>query len=157
MLVIHVTGAEELHRVAAVLRAEGSSPKVARDITRETHRGGPAIRAAFKAHAMAVLPKRGGLNAWVASSRMTFRQTHGALTGGMRVKVGRNSRSGRAELEGLDNGLVIHPFYGHSPWSSEGVVPESISEPILNEGERVLHAAVVVAGERLVARIEAAA
>jgi hypothetical protein len=156
VLVIYVDGAEELRRVAAAIRLEGRNPQVANDITNHTHRGGPAIRAAFKAHATAVLPHSGGLNRWVASSRMTFRKKRGALTGGMTVRVGRNSMSGRAELEGLDDGLAIHPLYGRRRfWYHQGVAPDSISEPIEEQGGKVLYGAVVTAAEGVVARIEA--
>jgi hypothetical protein len=152
---IHVTGAAECRRVAAAIRREGRNPQVANEITSETVKGGPRIRAAFKAHATAVLPHSGGLNIWVASSRMTFKRMRGGLTGGMRVNVGRNSMSGRAELEGLDAGLVIHPFYGRSPWTSHGVPPDSIEKPITDVGGEVLYGAVVSAAEGVVARIEA--
>jgi hypothetical protein len=153
-LTIHVEGAGELRRVAALIRAEGIGPQVARDITDGTFRGRETIRAAFKASALAKLPKSGGLNRWVASSRMTFRRKRGTLIGGMRVNVGRNSMVGRAELEGLDQGLVIHPgnAYGRG-WYSQSVIPDTIEEPITEQGGLVLYAGVLYAGERLVARI----
>jgi hypothetical protein len=157
MLVIHVNGAAELRRVAALIRAEGTGPQVARDITELTHAGGPRIRAAFKAHATAVLPSSGGLNAWVASSRVTFTRKRGALVGGMRVNVGRNTRWGsqvRAELEGINAGLVIHPGNRFGPgWYGQSVRPNAIEQPITTAGGRVLQGAVESAAERLVARI----
>src|ERR1044072_2764056 len=152
---IHITGATELRRVAALLRAEGTGPRVAKDITDEMHNVGPRIRAAFKAHALNTLPKRGGLNAWVAKSKVTFRRKRGALIGGMRVNVGRNTRWGsqvRAELEGIDRGRVIHPGNGFGPdWYGQSVGPNSIERPITVAGGRVLQGAVENAAEELVA------
>src|SRR5215216_4340171 len=149
-MAIRATGAAELRRVASVIRLVGSDGQIAKDITNEMRTGDASIRAAFQAHAMAVLPKRGGLNAWVADSRVSFRPIRGARRGGQHVSVGRNSLIGRSELEGLDAGLVIHPDNSrhHRGWFSQGVPPNSISEPIEDQGGRVLQGAVLFAAKR---------
>lgn len=144
-MAIRATGAGELHRIAAMCRVVASDGQIGRDVTRVTLQGREPIRAAFKAHAMSVLPKRGGLNAWVAESRMTFRPRSSGVT----VRV---SKAGH-DLAGLDRGLVIHPFYGHGPWFNQAVVPESISEPIRDEGGSVLEAACLFALEHAAERI----
>lgn len=157
MLVIHIEGAAELRRVAARIRAEGTGPQVARDITNETYENRKSITAAFKSSAMANYPKSGGFNAWVADSRVTFRRKRGALVGGMRVNVGRNTMWGkqaRAELEGLDAGHAIHPGNKFGPgWYGQSVKPNAIEQPITDRGGTVLYAGVLSAAHLLVARI----
>jgi hypothetical protein len=144
-----MSGSAELYHLAAVMRREGTNPRVAQDIGAGLRAGRSAIKANFRTHAMAVLPTRGGLDAWVVSSSFRSPVRVGARTARMSVVV---SKPGH-DLAGLDGGLVIHPFYGQRPWSHQGVPPNSISKPILEKGEDVLHDAVVDAADGVCRRI----
>jgi hypothetical protein len=74
--------------------------------------------------------------------------------GRVSVRVGRNSKSGRADLKGLDAGGVRHPLYGNRKrWYTQAVAPGSISEGISEEGADALERAVEIAADRAVERI----
>lgn len=155
-MAIHATGAAELRQIAAMCKAVASDGEIARGVTKVTMRGEGAISTAFRVHAVAVLPHRGGLGAWVAESKVNFRAIRGSQDGGARIKVGRGTRHGwRADLDGLDGGVAIHPdnSRAHRGWFSQPVPPESISEPIRNEGGNVLEAACLFALEDAAERI----
>lgn len=144
-----MSASAELYQLAAAMRREGVSPRIAQDIGAGLRAGRAGIKSAFKTHAMAALPTRGGLDAWVVSSSFRSPVRVGARTARMSIVV---SKPGH-DLDGLDSGLVIHPFYGRRPWSNQGVPPGSISRPILEKGEDVLHDAVVDAAEGACRRI----
>lgn len=107
----------------------GADRQIVNDMAKEIRRAGPAIRREVRAHIMAELPKRDGLNAWVARAPVRINVRRGATTAGVSVTVGRNSQTGRADLKGLDAGGVRHPLYGNRKhWYGQAVTPLSISE-----------------------------
>lgn len=148
-MAIHVTGAAELHRLAAACFAESGGRRVTGDIARGMNGAQGSIRAAVVESVLAKLPKRGRLNAWVAEARITFRPIWRASAAGVNVRVGKAGH----DLRGLDEGLVIHPFYGHSPWYNQAVVPNTISTPIRDEGGDALERAIEEAASAMAERI----
>jgi len=137
----------ELYAIAAAMRRAGAG-QIRNDAARSLRAGAGPVRAAVEASVLAKLPHRGGLAAWAASASFSYRVTAGADVIA-RVKV---SKAGH-DMAGLDDGLVIHPFYGHSPWSTQPVPPNSISDPIREEGGNQLEQAGVAAIDRAVAAI----
>lgn len=133
---------EELYLIAAAMRRAGAGG-IARDTAVALRAGGPPIRAAVEASVLAKLPHRGGLAAWVAASRFGYRVRSGGDVIAA-VKVGKTGH----DLRGLDEGLVIHPFYGHGPWFNQPVLPGTISNPIQKEGGNQLKRAGVIAIDR---------
>jgi len=113
-------------------------------------RGRGQIRSAVEVSVLSKLPKRGGLNAWVAESSFSMTTRAGSSSSVTTVRV---SKAGH-DLQGLDGGLVIHPGnrYG-SGWYHEAVVPNTISDPIVDEGGNQLEVAIHSAAERLAERI----
>ena len=148
-------GAAELRLLAAAIRKEGNNPQVAQDMARGLRRGRPRIKAAFKAHVLRVLPASGGLNQWVAEASFRAPVRASGRVARMNITVSR-SGLGIDDLAGLDTGLVIHPRWGRGPWYSQGVRPNSISEPILDEGGDRLEEAVIDAADGVVQRIVSA-
>jgi hypothetical protein len=69
------------------------------------------------------------------------------------VTTVRVSKAGH-DLQGLDEGLVIHPgnHYGRG-WYHQAVVPNTISDPIVDEGGNQLEVAIRSAAEQLAERI----
>lgn len=93
----------------------------------------PAVRKAIRAHAVAILPKSGGLGAWVAQTRINVEVK---LTGykrvGIRLKGGRNSTGGRSDVNAIDRGRVRAPSWGHrtmASWHTVTVQPGWFTEP----------------------------
>lgn len=154
-MAIRATGAAELTLIAAACRKESNGRQIIRDMQGMIRRSaGPAIRREVRVHVMATLPKRGGLNAWVARAPVRIDVLTGGSSARVRVKVGRNSMTGRADLRGLDAGGVRHPLFGNrGRWYGNAVVPESISDGITEEGADQLERAVLFAVERMAARI----
>jgi hypothetical protein len=115
---------------------------------KEIRQGIPPIRKAIKANIMQELPKRGGLNVWVAKSRITAKIRRGSSSAGIAVKVGRNSAGGRSDLRRIDDGRVRHLTWGHRPWHSQTVNPNSITGGVTDEGTDQLHQAVLAAADK---------
>lgn len=139
---------EELYAIAAAMRKAGGGG-IRRDAARSLRRGAGPVSRAVKENVVTVLPHRGGLGLWVAQARVDYRVRQGGLDVVAHVRVGRAGH----DLRGLDGGIVIHPFYGRGPWSSQGVPPGSISNPIREEGGNQLEQAGVAAIDRAVAMI----
>lgn len=84
----------------------------------------PAIRSSARAN----LPRRGGLNEWVAKSSITTSVLTGPRTAGVRLRV----RKGGHDLYDLDKGGVVrHPVYGNrNVWVSQQVAPGFASKVV---------------------------
>lgn len=150
-MIIFVTGGPELHRIAAACKRESRSTQTANDFSRGMQGARGPIAAAVRMSAISKLPKRGGLNEWAAASSISFHAIRAGRSGGLAVRV---SKAGH-DIKGLDEGLVIHPDNrpGHRQWYSQGVVPETISDPIRDEGGDRLQEAVEDAALRMAERI----
>jgi hypothetical protein len=121
-MTLQVEGAEKLALVGKAVRKLGSDRTVLKALTKRIRSGLPSLRAELKASALATLPRRGGLNRWVASSRVNVSVRRGANTAGVTVTEGRNSTGARSDLRGLDAGMVRHPTFGNrEAWSPQKV------------------------------------
>jgi hypothetical protein len=92
----------------------------------------PAVRRAIKARALATLPHRGGLGAWVAASRVTTQVKLSGRTAAIRLKGGRNSRGGRSDIRAIDAGRVRAPSWGKrttASWHSQTVTAGFFTKP----------------------------
>jgi hypothetical protein len=138
---IRITGAAELARVGAELRAVTDSRVIVNEMAREIRRtAGPAIKSDVQAAALAKLPKRNGLNVWVANSRIRLLIRRGVNTAGVSVRVGKPGH----DLRDLDGGVVRHPLRGNRKyWYDQAVTPGVISNAITESGADVLEAAVL--------------
>ena len=99
----------------------------------------PSVRAKIRASAKAILPKGGGLNAWVAALRVNLAVK--ATTGrsaGVIVKGGRNSAGSRSDVRAIDRGRVRAPSWGRrgpAAWHTQQVTPGFFTTPVIEATE----------------------
>lgn len=144
----------ELYAIAAAMRLAGSGG-IARDTAKTLRRGGVPVHEAMVASVLAKLPHSGGLGVWVAEAKFSYRVRQGGDVVAA-VRVSRRSMHGwTADLQGLDDGVVIHPDNSrrHRGWFSQGVPPGTISDPIQEEGGNQLELAAVLAIESAAEKI----
>lgn len=111
----------------------------------------PAVRRAIAARALEILPKRGGLNKWVAEAKVTSKVTVVGDRVNIHFKGGRDSARDRSDLNRIDMGRVRHPAWGRrsrGQWSTQSVVPEFFTKPV-TEPEQWLAAADAALDEAL--------
>lgn len=112
-------GSYQLEELARRLREAGN-----KDLTRELLRGinrslKPA-KAAVKAAALRDLPQGGGLNRFVASSRIGSR----TRTRGRNPAVFLTGKKSGHDLRAIDRGRVRHPVFGNrDAWVTQQVEP----------------------------------
>lgn len=141
---------EELYAIAAAMRAEAGG-LLARDVAQQLRKGRAPIHNAMVTSVLAKLPHRGGLGVWASEAKFSYR-VRGKRDIIAAVKVSR-SGLGIDDMQGLDNGRVIHPFYGRRPWFSQVVPSGTVSNPIREEGGHQLELSAVVGIENAVIRI----
>lgn len=101
--------------------ADGKELKSA--LRRELRKPLPSLRVAVRANARGMLPRRGGLGAYVAKSRIGMQIRHRKSRGAVvSVSAGRNAASGaRTETDRIDAGQLRHPTFGRAPWHPQTV------------------------------------
>lgn len=108
----------------------------------------PVLRE-VRAHALEILPARGGLGAWVAAASMSWQIRYGGRTAGIRLRGRRKSMRDRSDLAGIDAGSVRHPAWGrrsHGQWSVQAVPAGWWSTPL--ERDATIEPAVTAAVDR---------
>jgi hypothetical protein len=139
-VVVSVTSAD-IAAVGAAVRALGDGRTVDTEMAKEIRAAVPPVRAAVRAHALQFLPKRGGLNEWVASAGVRSAVRRGPRSAGVSLVAGRNSSRRRADLKRLDSaGRVRHPTYGRSPWVLQTVPSGFFSDPVVDSADRFVEA-----------------
>jgi hypothetical protein len=97
----------------------------------------PDIRKAIKKRAVDTLPKRGGLGAWVASTRVSAAVKVNSRRVQMKLKGGRNSAGGRTDVDAIDRGRVRAPAWGRKgpgQWHSQKVPDRFFKGPAADAG-----------------------
>ena len=92
----------------------------------------PKVRKAVKARALATLPKAGGLNQWVARTRVTAVVKLAGRSAGVKLKGSRKSTKGKADLNRLDAGKIRHPSWGRvgpGQWHTQTVPAGFFTDP----------------------------
>jgi hypothetical protein len=122
---VRVKGAEELVRLSRQLRAAGDQ-ELRRDFYRGLNRASKPLKEAAKQNAGRVLPRRGGLAALVAKSRLSTSVRGGGANPGVRI-----TGKGRMDLDRMDRGQVRHPVFGNRRvWVVQSVTPRWFTEPM---------------------------
>lgn len=128
--------ADELNLISRRLMEAGNVTlyrRLATDIKAAVEPVKPAIRDS----AMSTLPHEGGLNAWVAKSRVTTTLIRSATTAGVSVRV---SLKGH-DIRDLDSGQIRHPTYGNrNVW-----VPQTVPSGFASGPLKALQGPVVLA------------
>lgn len=119
---VRVTGANELARVAKVLRRIGAND-LRKELLRAIRTGGADAVKDVRSNASDSLPRGGGLADLMASSKI-----------GVRTRLSGNSASVkiRAERgEQVDRGTARHPVFGNPKvWASNDVRPGWFTQPL---------------------------
>jgi hypothetical protein len=90
------------------------------------------VTPAIREHAVAILPKSGGLNAWVAAARVTTSIRYGSRTAGIRLRGSRKSLKNKSDLQRIDAGKVRAPTWGRRGpgfWHTQAVAPGWFTDP----------------------------
>lgn len=92
----------------------------------------PIVRKAVKDNALATLPKRGGLNEWVAKATVKAKTSVTGDVIDIHLSAGRNSMGARSDLKRIDAGRVRHPAWGRrgrGQWSVTSVDAGFFTKP----------------------------
>jgi hypothetical protein len=153
---IKITGAEQLRALGRDLRAAGEEGKLLRRELLATMRlAGKPLAEATRQSALDMLPHTGGLNEFIADSKIVARNSLTGSRVGTRI-VGKKTggSKGAHDLEAMDVGTFRHPVYGHrSAWVQQSVRPGWFTKP-LEDAAPALQAALLGAMNVTAARIE---
>jgi hypothetical protein len=114
------------------LRAFADRREVTKQLRADLREPIPDVRRDIKASALATMPKRGGLNRWVASIRVTAQVSVSSTRVRVRVRGGRNSSKTRSDINAIDRGRVRHPAWGRRfarQWSTQSVPEQFFTRP----------------------------
>lgn len=129
--------AVSIEQFIAELKAFDGRKEVVKQVRTDIRAMLPEIRKAVKANALATLPKRGGLNRWVAAIRITSSLSVSGRRVRLVVKGGRNSSGGRSDVDAIDRGRVRAPSWGRrgkGAWHNQTVEPGFFTKPVTDEG-----------------------
>lgn len=122
---------KDIAAVGAAVRALGDGREVVNEMAKEIRRAVPPVRKAVRDYALRTLPKRGGLNEWVAAAGVRAAVRRGPRTAGVQLVSGRNAARRRADLKRLDSGTLRHPLRGNrSHWYLQKVHPGFFQFPV---------------------------
>lgn len=105
---------------------------VLKELRAELRRPLPQLRKDVRAHAVEILPRSGGLGAWVARSTITLSVRDRGRSAGIRLRGTRRSGKGKADLKRMDAGRVRHPSWGRKGpgnWHNQTVPDGWFSTP----------------------------
>ena len=114
------------------LRTFEGKKVMVKELRKEIRRPVPKVRKAIKARALATMPRRGGLNRWVAAIRITARIKLSGRAAGVSLKGGRNSLGARSDMRRIDKGRVRAPSWGRRTrgnWHNTDVPAGFFTEP----------------------------
>lgn len=128
----------QLLQLGRDLKAAGDDGK---GLKKELLKAGRDLKVPFKKAVMAAaldtLPKKGGLNEWVAGRIRVTASTR--LTGknvGIRFKTKHPGKTGLSDLPAIDNGRVRHPLYGNTDhWYLSKVTPGFMGKALNEVGD----------------------
>lgn len=116
---LRVEGADQLTKLAADLKAVGAK-ELRRDLLRGIQQATKELKDAAKKAALDNLPKRGGLNEFVASAKFATRVRTSGRSPGVSIVA---SKSGH-DLAAMDRGRLRHPVYGNRRlWVTQTITP----------------------------------
>lgn len=104
---LRIQGADQLGDIARHLKETGDK-ELRKELYRGIQRAAKPLRTAAQQAARENLPKRGGLNEWVASSKFSI-TTRGGRDPAVRVA---GKKAGH-DLKRMDQGRLRHPLYGN--------------------------------------------
>lgn len=130
--------ASSLDALIRDLRKFDGRKEVVKALRKEIRKPVPKVRKAIRKRARTTLPKAGGLNKWVASTRITAQIKLSGRSAGVRLKGGRNSTGARSDIRAIDRGRVRAPTYGKrnpNSWHTVKVTPGFFTTPAAETDE----------------------
>jgi hypothetical protein len=94
----------------------------------------PIVKQRIKDWALTTLPKRGGLNAWAAATKVTLSVKTSGRSAGVIVK----GRRGTHDINAIDRGRVRHPSWGRrgaGQWHTQTVPAGFFTRPVTEATE----------------------
>lgn len=131
--------ADSIAKLARDLRGFNADEEVVKALRQEIVKPVPAVRKKIRASAIAILPSSGGLNVWVAASRITSSVKVGGHSVTVTLRGGRSSASGKqSDINAIDRGRVRHPSWGRrgrGQWHNQVVAPKFFTRPASETSE----------------------
>lgn len=145
---IRVEGAEGFLALARRLKETGNR-ELRLELYRSIRQVTNPIRENVRKSARETLPRRGGLGALIASSKIRVQRRASGASVGIRM-VG----SSEHDIAAMNAGIVRHPLYGNKRhWFEQAVRPRWWDEPT-EEAAPLARVAIVDAMERVKRKIE---
>jgi hypothetical protein len=160
---IRITGAQQLKALGIEMRAAGEEGKgLRRELLKSMRVAGAPLIGAAKRSAQDVLPKKGGLNNFIASSNIGVANKLTGNRAGTRIVAKKPGGKKGHDLAAFDDGQFRHPVYGKrdkdeagrhvvvskgggkAPWVQESCTPGWFTKPML-ESAPALRAALLAA------------
>ena len=121
---VSIRGAEDLAKAAKQIKEMGDKT-LRRELTRAIREASKPAQAAIRASALEELPKRGGLAAKVASSRVTTKIRTSARTAGVRIQA-----TNLHDIAAMNRGRLRHPVFGNkNVWVNQKIKPGWFTDP----------------------------
>jgi hypothetical protein len=124
--------AGSLDQLIKDLKTFEAKKQVLTEFRKEVRKPVPAIRKAIRARAIATLPNRGGLGAWVAKSTVSVRFKLSGRSSGITLKGSRKSLRDKSDLRRIDAGRLRAPSWGRrgpGQWHNQAVTPGFFTKP----------------------------
>lgn len=119
-----IHGAEQLAALSRQLKAAGEKD-LQRELSKAIAKAMKPLRAELPRSALAKLPRRGGLAAQVAASKLRNTRRNTGRAVGLRLTATNPDNIRRIDRRGE----VRHPTFGHGPWVTQKVTPGWFTQP----------------------------
>lgn len=117
---VQIQATRELESVARRLKRAGDAD-LRRELLRGINRAVRPLKQAVQDAAVRELPKRGGLNRWVADSKFGSRTR---ATAGRDARVTITTKKAGHDIRAIDRGRLRHPVFGNrTTWVNQEVKP----------------------------------
>lgn len=124
--------AQDVETFVAELKAFNGKRAVTTSIRRHLQAATRQVTGTIRANAFSILPKRGGLAAWVAAARIRSSVRTSGRTTGVFLVGSRKSRRNKSDLAAINRGRVRHPSWGRrgpGQWHNQSVNPGWFTRP----------------------------
>lgn len=129
---VRIEGAERLAIVAGAIQRQ--VPELRKDLLRGLRAAAKPTVKDIKETARVTLPKRGGLNDWVAKSSIGLRTRTSGENSGIRIE----GRKTGHDVKSLDAGRLRHPLFGNRKrWFQQDIRPGFFSQTITRHDEEI--------------------
>lgn len=127
---LRIEGADQLRDLSKLLKETGDKA-LRKELMRGIQRGGKKMKPHVRVAALRELPKKGGLNEFVADAKVSVR-TRSGKNAGVRL-VG--AKKGH-DLAAIDRGRLRHPVFGRG-WVNQSIEPGWWSKTLPDHADEV--------------------